>query len=177
MGGIVCSTENVKYHALDDQGLDVRDRLYKGNFDSLDYHTFAGVMTYAKCVNVYDGDTCSLVFYYRGEPIKVHFRMNGYDSPEMKPSLSIPNRDRHIAAAHAAKMYLERVILGRVLYVVFTKEEKYGRLMGDIFLNRDDSMSINSLMINSGHGKEYKGAKKGEFTTAELDRILFSPSS
>lgn len=44
----------------------------------------------AKCVKVYDGDTITVVFMIFGEFYKFSVRMDGYDSPEMKPKTKDP---------------------------------------------------------------------------------------
>ncbi len=46
---------------------------------------FAGKKFKCKVVNVYDGDTCTVVFRHRGKLEQHSVRMLGYDSPEMKP--------------------------------------------------------------------------------------------
>ena len=49
----------------------------------------------AKIVRVYDGDTCFAVFKLHNEFVKFKIRMEGYDSPEMKPSLENKNREKY----------------------------------------------------------------------------------
>ena len=56
-----------------------------------------------KVVNVYDGDTCKVVFRLNNQIHRWNIRMDGYDTPEMRPSKSKPNRDEEIKAAKAAK--------------------------------------------------------------------------
>ena len=62
--------------------------------DSVELFTLDKKVFDAKIVNVYDGDTCYAVFMLYNTPVKFKIRMNGYDSPEMKPLLSNPNRDK-----------------------------------------------------------------------------------
>ena len=47
----------------------------------------------AKVVDVYDGDTITIVIFNKFSFEKHKLRMYGYDSPEMKPKLNKENRD------------------------------------------------------------------------------------
>ena len=61
--------------------------------------TLEGCVKICKVVSVYDGDSCRVVFNHNGQINKWNIRMNGYDSPEMRPSRSLPNRDEIKAKA------------------------------------------------------------------------------
>lgn len=147
--------------------------LYDIKFDDIPYFSFENIFTQCKVVNVYDGDTISIIFYYNDKPIKVHFRMFGYDCPEMKPNKTLANRDLHIKCANIAKEVLEKKILNKICWVKFCKEEKYGRTMGYIYLDNNNlNNSVNKWMIHNGYGKEYFGNKKEDFSENELNNII-----
>ena len=38
--------------------------------------------------------------------------------------------------------------------------DKYGRLLGTLFLNEKDTKSVNQIMIDNGHGYKYDGGTK-----------------
>lgn len=145
-----------------------RRELQTTDFSSLKKFTFAGIDTWAKVVDVYDGDTITIVFKYHGIFIKDNFRMLGYDSPEIKPKLNMDHRQLHIDAAKIAKRKLEDLILNRVVRVVFDKEEKFGRLMGTVYT---DKICVNDWMVASGLAVPYKGKKKVEFSHEQLQKI------
>ena len=69
--------------------------------ENVEYFSFDGYKCKAKVVSVYDGDTFTACFKYRGQIIKYRFRTFGYDSPEMKPLKSKPNREEEKAKADA----------------------------------------------------------------------------
>lgn len=142
--------------------------LQNTDFTSMELFTFKGLDTNAKVLSVYDGDTVTLVFKYKGIYIKDRFRMYGYDSPEMKPLKKIADRDLHIAAAKVAQKKLEELVLNKVVRVVFSEEEKYGRLMGKLY---KDNLCINDWMVTSGLGLSYHGKTKTNFTTDHLEKI------
>ena len=52
-----------------------------------------GEIKLCKVVDVYDGDTCKVVFKLKNKLYKWNIRMYGYDSPEMRVSKNNPNRD------------------------------------------------------------------------------------
>lgn len=152
--------------------------LQSNTFQELSKFTFCGLITKAKIVSVYDGDTVTLVFYYHNIPIKDSFRMLGYDSPELKPVKTIENRELHIHAGRVAKEYLSSKILDHLVWVKFSQEEKYGRLMGTLYYchegqtEPDINDNINAEMILKGYGKPYDGGHKSEFTKNELQKIV-----
>lgn len=81
--------------------------LLSNNFTELTKFTFNGIITKARVIDVYDGDTVTIVFYFHDIPIKDSFRLFGYDSPEMKPPKTLINRDLHIRAATIVRDYLK----------------------------------------------------------------------
>ena len=116
-----------------------------------------------KVVNVYDGDTCKIVMRYNGNYKRFNVRMNGYDSPEMKPSKSNKNRDKEIADAKRAKEYLCSLVCkdkNQLVYINCNGLDKYGRLLGELYIRRNDNKSVNSIMIENGHGYKYDGGTK-----------------
>jgi endonuclease YncB( thermonuclease family) len=149
-----------------------------GSFKDLPRFTHAGTLTKAKVVNVYDGDTVTIVFHHGGEFIKHQFRFHGFDAPEMKPSLSAPFRDLHKLAARRVKKYLEDRLLNQIVWIRFFQEEKYGRLMGNVYTvaNPDrctpDDECINDTMIRLKYGAPYDGGKKSTFSKEDLDLII-----
>ena len=123
----------------------------------------------AKIVRVYDGDTCFAVFKLHNEYVKFKIRMEGYDSPEMKPSLENKNREKEKKNAQKAKEELEKHVLNKIVSLHCGKWDKYGRLLGTIYTNVNSAnvnsanVNINELMIKNGFGYAYDGGTKKEF--------------
>lgn len=118
-----------------------------------------------KVVDVYDGDTCKVVFRLNKKIYRWNIRLDGYDTPEMRPSKSKANRDEEIAAAKKAKEYLKSLVMNddQLVYIKCGEFDKYGRLLGVLFINKDDKESVNQKMIKEGHGYEYHGGTKKKF--------------
>ncbi len=116
----------------------------------------------AKIVSVYDGDTCNAVFLHNGKYVKYKIRMYGYDSPEIKPKLNIPNREDEIRKAKQARDILKDKILNKIVIVECLHWGKYGRLLATIYTSRcyRKNLNINEWMVNNNYGKKYFGKKK-----------------
>jgi endonuclease YncB( thermonuclease family) len=132
--------------------------------DDVELFTLENKIVEAKIVRIYDGDTCFAVFYLNNQPVKFKIRMFGYDSPEMKPSLNLPNREKEIKKANLAKSELEKLVLNKIVRLECGDWDKYGRLLGKIYVKDSNNREIyvNEHMVVNGHGYSYfGGTKKG----------------
>lgn len=111
-----------------------------------------GMICDAKVVKVYDGDTITLIFKLFDNYYKWSCRLDGIDTPELKSK----NTDEKNAAIKA-RDFLSEKILNKIVKVHCGNFDKYGRLLGTIFLNE---MNINELMIEQGYGVGYDGGTK-----------------
>ena len=114
-----------------------------------------------KVVEVYDGDTITIILFNKCGFEKHKLRMYGYDSPEIKPKKNIPNRNQEIAKAIVARDKLRELILNKIVTFESQGYDKYGRLLGNIYMkNFCKEININSYMIENGYGYKYFGGKK-----------------
>jgi endonuclease YncB( thermonuclease family) len=137
----------------------IKDKLYEN--DKCEYFSFVGKTFFARPINIYDGDTFSIIFLHK-DVIKYRCRCIDYDSPEMKPSLSNPNREKEKALAVNAKNRFTELLTKHESGLVFVEcfeFDKYGRILVRVY-NMIDTKSINEIMIEEGHGKIYDGGKK-----------------
>ena len=97
--------------------------------------------------------------------------MFGYDSPEMKPSLSLENREEVKKNALVAKNRLMELLGSKDYFKVHCHEfDKYGRLLVSVFVkghddDEDDGVydfnkTVNGQMVREGHGYSYYGGTK-----------------
>jgi endonuclease YncB( thermonuclease family) len=132
------------------------------NTDSIPYFSWDNKTFDAIPCNIYDGDTFSICWISNGQIIKYRCRCLGYDSPEMKPLLSNPNRDKEKELALAAKNRLIELLgkaPNKLVKIKCGQFDKYGRILVTVW-NQVDKKSINEIMIEEGHGKVYDGKKK-----------------
>lgn len=134
------------------------------NPDTIPYFSFEGQTFLAVPCNIYDGDTFSIIFEYRGEVIKYRCRCLGYDSPEMKPLKTAPNREKEMEAAKAAKSRFTELLQSTPMKMIRVKcgaFDKYGRILVTVW-NGGGEDSVNDIMIREGHGRPYTGGTKEE---------------
>ena len=110
-----------------------------------------------KVVDVYDGDTCTIVLHNKGEYEKHKLRMFGYDSPEIRPKKDIADRDEVIRNAHLAKDALKKLVMDKICIFESMGYDKYGRLLGVLNI---DNVNVNEKMLADGYGYAYTGGTK-----------------
>lgn len=116
---------------------------------------FKLVEGYCKVVDVYDGDTCTVMMYYPGMslPMKHKVRLFGIDTPEMRPPLTMENRDSEIRRANAAKVHLYSMVADQVVRYKYQGTDKYGRLLMSLYtLNGSD---VCKNLVDNGFAKSY----------------------
>jgi endonuclease YncB( thermonuclease family) len=125
------------------------------NVEYRDTIPFVPPIQYGKVIKVYDGDTITIasVLPNTTEPIyRFSIRLNGIDTPEIRgktqeeKELAIQVRD-----ALADKIYGKMVELRNV------GNEKYGRVLADIYL---DGENINQWLVDENFAVAYDGGKK-----------------
>jgi endonuclease YncB( thermonuclease family) len=141
------------------------ERLTAANKVNTPLFSFNGLITYGKAVDFYDGDTFNVIISHYDSVYHFKARMFGYDSPEMKPALSLENREEIKKNAIIAKNRLTELLGGKEYFKVHCHEfDKYGRLLVSIM--QDDAVSydventVNAQMIKEGHGYSYHGGTK-----------------
>jgi len=100
---------------------------------------------------VHDGDTCTvdidlgLCMWVRGEKVRLH-RINAPElSGEGKPE------------GQAAREALRALVLGKavVLQTFKDRREKYGRYLGELWLEQEGAaaLNVNDALVQSGHAR------------------------
>ena len=135
------------------------NKLLKLNNQDIPLFTFDGYECLGKIVDVYDGDTFTACFKYNKQIIKYKFRTYGYDSPEMKPLKTKPNREEEKKKAVEAREAFKHITNWDTSLVTLKmmKFDKYGRILVNVYKNNID---INQWMIDNGHGYPYYGGTK-----------------
>ena len=93
---------------------------------------------------------------------KIRVRLEGIDTPELKPKKNLPNRDEHIAKAKEARDFLSGLILHKIIKVSFGENDKYWRPLVNLYIedNFNNSIYLNDLMIKKGFAYKYDGGTK-----------------
>lgn len=88
----------------------------------------------AKVIYLKDGDSFVVLDKNKKE---IEVRLIDIDAPEL-----------HQAYGKKAKMHLSNLIKGKTVGIDFEEKDKYGRILGDVYL---DSLYINEEMIRAGY--------------------------
>jgi endonuclease YncB( thermonuclease family) len=136
-----------------------------------------GLFLKARVLSVYDGDTYTIAFFppwhKEDSPFVGKFRMFGFDAPEIKPRLTEKNRDFQIASAERVRDLVKKKIGNKIVWIQFSKNEKFGRLMGLLYFDESKKDCLNDWIVKNRLGKGYHGEKKPEWTREELEYIMF----
>lgn len=106
-------------------------------------------------IRVVDGDTIdTLIDLGFNISIKERIRINRIDAPE---SNSKDVQERQLA--NEAKEFVANWLVNQnKLIIKTTKDDKYGRMLGEIFNERSEC--LNDLILQKGYAWEYDGGEK-----------------
>jgi len=150
------------------------EELYKEHNDknTKDFN-FNDYVNYCRVINILDGDTIKVIINVFGNFYKITLRLNGIDCCETK-SKNQDNKDLGIKA----KLRLFNIITNKEItndkkeikkelnnntYLIWGKFldfDKYGRVLADIYKNKDDTLSISEILINEKLAYYYDGKTK-----------------
>lgn len=135
-----------------------------------------------KVVEMYDADTCKIVIPLNNSFSKFTCRLNGIDTPEMKPKKEKPNRDVEILWAKKARRELLKMVCpdgknvdnldikkediikdleqNRKLVTMKCMEfDKYGRLLVELYVDGNEK-SLNKILVEKEMAVDYTGGTK-----------------
>ena len=115
-----------------------------------------------KVIDVYDGDTITVILPWDGGVFKKKCRLTGIDCAEIR------TKDlREKSCGYDAKKYLTDLLDNKNIWIECGDWDKFGRLLITIFKNKEDvgnfQMSINQQMIDSNNAYKYDGKAKSAF--------------
>lgn len=136
-----------------------------------------GQSLYARLINVHDGDSQNLLILFANRVYKVHTRLIGLDTPEIRTKdleekkLAIRARNRVCEWAFPSLFqtdgdYTEKQITEILLKnpcIIFMRceeDEKFGRVLVRLFKSDTDTESINDILVKEGYADVYMGDKK-----------------
>lgn len=124
---------------------------------------FDGETKEAKVVDVYDGDTCKVVFPVLRKLYKFNCRIQGVDTPEIR------TRDKtEKEFGLKVRDHLREKILNQVVDIHCGEFDKYGRLLIDIQC-KNENINISKWLIDNNYAFAYDGGTKkkwGPYLTA-----------
>jgi len=162
------------------QNTEFSSEMSKCSFQKTPLFSFEGYPEFfSKVLDVYDGDTITIVFIVQDQCFKMNCRLNGIDTPEMK-SNNLQSKKTAIRARNQLIEWISgkrfddedcqikrktiQTFFGENNFTVWVKcgpFDKYGRVLVDIWSSDDKTKHLNAMMEKCGLGKEYFGGKKG----------------
>jgi len=136
-------------------------RLSSATLENTPEFSMVGYIGLVKVIDVYDGDTVTLAFPYKGLICQHKCRIDGLDCAEIRTR----NEDEK-KFGYSAKENLTSLLLGKQVYSRFEKTDKFGRLLAKLWFTPDERADtrVDLHMINQGFGYEYHGEKKLKFS-------------
>jgi endonuclease YncB( thermonuclease family) len=128
---------------------------YLSEIEYKDTEKFIVPLSRGKVVKVYDGDTITIAAKLpntSGPIYRFAVRLNGIDSPEIKGGTQ---RERDLAKK--SRDALTQLIYGKIVTLKNTNNEKYGRVLADVYLGDID---VCEWMLSKGYVVKYDGGTK-----------------
>lgn len=119
---------------------------------------FVPPITEGEVISVYDGDTITIVskLPYDASPLyRFLVRLAGIDCAEIKGKTE---KERELA--QAAKNALQKLTLNKVVSLKNLKNEKYGRVLADVYLG---DLHVNKWLLDNKYAVQYSGGKKTDW--------------
>ena len=152
----------------------IRD-LYRHHGNNTPYFSLKDVKTYARVIDVYDGDTITIVIDLNGFFLKFKCRLNGIDTCEIR-SKNAPNKQLAIQAKNRLfnlitnhtldEMYNKKELIDyfdkniSIVWVHCLDFDKYGRLLIDCYSSPDEPKSFSQILIDEKLAYAYDGETK-----------------
>jgi len=124
---------------------------------------------YCRVVKIYDGDTITVIIPIFNNFYKFSVRLKNIDTCEMKSK----NQTNKTIADNARKRLFELVTSQKLddcdkflsenvnlVYIKCGDFDKYGRLLGDIYKNKDETKSFSEILMEEKLAYSYDGKKK-----------------
>lgn len=114
-------------------------------------------------IKIYDGDTITIAAklpYKKSSLYRFQIRLLGIDSPEKRG-----HTEEERTAAYKSQRALEALLLHNTVYLENKQQEKYGRILADVFVVlHNEKIHVNKWLLNHGYAIPYDGKTKQPFS-------------
>lgn len=118
------------------------------------YPKYVPQITHGRVVDVYDGDTITIIGYVKHNPELFRFsvRLNGIDCPEMKGKY-----ENEKVVAKFAKKYINDIVYDKIVTLENVSLDKYGRVLAKVMFGPRD---IAQELLDKNMAVAYDGGTK-----------------
>jgi len=167
---------------INNMGICISRNHYPSN-NEVEFFNFDGLKCKCKVIDVYDGDTITVIIklfdkvknkkYKFNKYYKMKIRIYGIDTPEIKAPKSQLNRELEKQASIYIREYVKTLILNKEVNIECLKFGKFGRTLGHVSFKRNrQNIDLAKHLVELGFAKEYFGKTKVEFSKEELENII-----
>jgi micrococcal nuclease len=138
-------------------------KLKRVDEESVKYLTLEGEKFPCKCIDVYDGDTVTLIVPFLGTFFKMKCRLYGIDTPEKRTKDLFEKQCSYIARDR-----MKEFVEGKIIWSDCIDWDKYGRLLANLYPTEKDMKNntncFNQRMVDEKLAYAYDGGTKFEFS-------------
>jgi micrococcal nuclease len=111
-----------------------------------------------KLIKVIDGDTIdAMIDLGFNTWISLTIRLNGFNAPESRTK----DLNEKKKGLEAKERLIQILLENKNEFVLISHGvEKYGRCLGEVFVDSLGPESVQKILVKEGHGKEYHGEKR-----------------
>jgi endonuclease YncB( thermonuclease family) len=138
------------------------------NIDSVELFSLKGKQFNAKIIDIYDGDTITVVFKVFGKYSIFKCRIMHIDTPEIKKKVKPSSEEEKIKFEKEKKRGLiirdimREKLLNKIIKINCDKFDKYGRLLIE-FNIPETNIKIHNWLIENNYARPYEGKHKEEW--------------
>jgi len=142
-----------------------RNELQNINIDNTSLFSLNGSSVIAKIIDVYDGDSITVIFKLFGNYYKWKCRIMHIDTPEIKQKIKPRNEEETIKFEKEKKRaiiirdIMRDKLLNKIVILHCFQFEKYGRLLVE-FNIPETNIKIHNWLIENNYAKPYEGKTK-----------------
>lgn len=145
------------------------------NYSNTPYFTLNNTCTYARLVDIHDGDTITVIIFIFNNPFKFHLRLAGIDTCEINnkhselrlKAMQARNRVLQLATNNTISTYTNKKDIIQeldnqvyLLWIECLDFDKFGRVLANVYTSQDKKTCLSTTLLNEHLAYPYQGKTK-----------------
>ena len=105
-------------------------------------------------MNIQPSESMNIV-YMPSMIYQFRVRMYGYNTEEIRQPKDEPEREEKKVRAIQQRDWVSNHILGKMVLLECLGYDKYGRILGKVYLDNEKSQCINDIIVSTGNAVAY----------------------
>lgn len=154
------------------------------NYSNTSYFTLCDTQTYARLVDIHDGDTITLVIFIFNHPFKFHVRLAGIDTCEINnknselklKAMQARNRVLQLATNNTISSYTNKKDIIQeldnqvyLLWIECLDFDKFGRVLANVYTSQDKQQCFSTILLEEHLAYPYQGKTK----LSEKEQLIY----